>query len=268
MKYLRVSGPKTEAGGSFGVLKEDSVFLLNLSPLSGPAQETGVTMPLSQVTKFLPPVRPPNIIALGLNYLEHANESQVELPPAPIIFFKATTSLTGHLQPIILPAEAPSEVDYEAELTIVIGKTAKDVPEDKALDYVFGYTCGNDVSARDCQIKLDKQWARGKSFDTFAPIGPIIETSLDPSNLRVQTRLNGKVMQDGKTKDLIFNVPRIVSYLSNQMTLLPETLIMTGTPSGVGFVRKPPVFLNHGDTVEVEIEGLGILKNPVISQKG
>lgn len=268
MKYLRVSGAKTEVGGSFGVLKEDTVFLLNLSPLLGPAQETGATMPLSQVTKFLPPVRPPNIIALGLNYREHANESKMELPPAPIIFLKATTSLTGHLQPIILPAEASSEVDYEAELTIVIGKTAKDVPEDKALDYVFGYTCGNDVSARDCQIKLDKQWARGKSFDTFAPVGPVIETSLDPSNLRVQTRLNGKVMQDGRTKDLIFNVPQIVSYLSRQMTLLSETLIMTGTPSGVGFARKPPVFLKPGDMVEVEIEGLGILKNPVVSQKG
>ena len=241
--------------------------MLDRSLFSGPVKETGVAVPLAEVKSFLPSVEPPNIIALGLNYVEHAKEGKWDLPLAPVIFLKATTSLAGHLAPIILPAEAPSEVDYEAELVIVIGKEAKNVPEEKAFDYVFGYICGNDVSARDCQMRMDKQWARAKSFDTFAPIGPVIETEIDPSDLTVQSRLNGKVMQDGRTSDLIFKVPAIVSYLSRQMTLLPQTLIMTGTPPGVGFARKPPVFLKPGDRIEVEIEGIGILINPVVAEK-
>ncbi|MCL5674958.1 MAG: fumarylacetoacetate hydrolase family protein, partial [Candidatus Omnitrophica bacterium] len=137
----------------------------------------------------------------------------------------------------------------------------KNIPEENALEHVLGYTCGNDVSARDCQMKFDKQWARAKSFDTFCPIGPYIETSLNPLNLKIQTRLNGKIMQDDSTKNMIFNIPKVISYLSKQMTLLPGTVIMTGTPSGVGFARKPPVFLKDGDVVEVEIENIGILKN-------
>jgi 2-keto-4-pentenoate hydratase/2-oxohepta-3-ene-1,7-dioic acid hydratase in catechol pathway len=261
MRYLRAIAPETDKTGSYGVLRRDKVHLLDGSPLIGLPRETGVVFSLSAVEKFLPPVEPPNVIALGLNYKEHAGESKMELPPSPIIFLKATTSVTGHLQSIILPTAAPSEVDYEAELAIVIGKHAKDVPENEALDYVFGYTCGNDVSARDCQLRLDKQWARGKSFDTFAPLGPVIETEIAPSNLKIQLRLNGKIMQDGCTRDLIFGVPQIVSYLSQQMTLLPGTVLMTGTPSGVGFARKPPVFLKPGDEVEVEIEGIGVLKN-------
>ena len=252
--------------GSCGILKGDIIHLLDRSPFSGFAEETGVAVPLAEVKCFLSPVDPPNIIALGLNYVEHAREGKWDLPLAPVVFLKATTSLVGHLSPIILPAEAPFEVDYEAELTIIIGKEAKNVPEEKALDYVFGYTCGNDVSARDCQMRTDKQWARGKSFDTFAPIGPVIETELDPSGLAVQSRLNGKVMQDGNTRDLIFKVPAIVSYLSRQMTLLPQTLIMTGTPPGVGFARKPPVFLKPGDRIEVEIEGIGMLENLVVQE--
>jgi len=262
MKYLKIVAPQTGAKVN-GILRGDTIHFLDRSPLSGLAKETGDTCSLKDVNQFLPPVRPPNIIALGLNYVEHAKESNMELPKAPVIFLKATSALTGHMQPIILPAEAPNEVDYEVELTIVIGKTAKNVEEDKALDYIFGYTCGHDVSARDCQLKFDQQWARGKSFDTFAPIGPVIETELDTSNLRVQLRLNGEVMQDGYTSDLIFDVPQIVSYLSRQMTLLPGTLIMTGTPSGVGFAREPQIFLRAGDKVEVEIEGIGILENPV-----
>lgn len=266
MKYLRIIAHQTESKGSYGILKGETIHLLDRSPISRLAKETGITCSEKEVEKYLPPVEPPNIIALGLNYIEHATESKMELPKVPILFLKATSSLTGHLQPIILPAEAPSEVDYEAELTIVIGKTAKNVSEDRALDYIFGYTCGNDVSARDCQLKLDKQWARGKSFDTFAPVGPVIETELDPSNLRVQLRINGKVMQDGCTCDLIFGVRQIVSYLSRQMTLLKGTLIMTGTPPGVGFARKTPFFLKPGDRVEVEIEGIGILENPVTEE--
>ncbi len=263
---MKIIAGQTGPAGSYGILKKGMVCLLDRLPFLGQATETGVSVSLAEVKHFLPPVEPPNIIALGLNYADHAKEGKWDLPPAPVIFLKATTSLLGHLSPIILPAEAPAEVDYEAELTIVVGKEAKNVPEEKALDYVFGYTCGNDVSARDCQMRMDKQWARAKSFDTFAPIGPVIETELEPSGLSVQSRLNGKVMQDGNTRDIIFKVPAIVSYLSRQMTLLPQTLIMTGTPPGVGFARKPPVFLKPGDRIEVEIEGIGTLVNPVVQE--
>ncbi|HOJ41070.1 MAG TPA: fumarylacetoacetate hydrolase family protein, partial [bacterium] len=197
---------------------------------------------------------------------DHARESGQPLPEAPVIFLKATSSLTGHLSPIVLPAVAPSAVDYEAELVVVIGRKARNVSEEEARNYIFGYTCGNDVSARDCQLKIDRQWARGKSFDTFAAIGPWIETELEPSRLKIRLLLNGAVMQDSSTADMIFNVPRIVSYLSRQMTLLPGTIIMTGTPSGVGFARKPPVFLKPGDVVEVDIQGIGVLKNYVTSE--
>ncbi|MBE0479205.1 fumarylacetoacetate hydrolase family protein [Candidatus Aerophobetes bacterium] len=266
MKYLRVIGPQTQPEGSYGILQEDAVHLLDCSPLLESARKTGVSFSVGKVCKFLPPVEPPNIIALGLNYKQHAKESNVELPPEPIIFLKATSAVTAHLQPIMLPAEAPLEVDYEAELTIVIGKLAKNVPEQRVFEYIFGYTCGNDVSARDCQLRRDKQWARGKSFDSFAPVGPVIETELDSSSLRISSKVNGKLMQDATTAELIFTIPQIVSYLSRQMTLLPGTLIMTGTPAGVGFARKPPVFLKPGDTVQVTIERIGTLENPVVNE--
>ncbi len=216
--------------------------------------------------RLLAPVQPPNVLAIGLNYRTHAVESGAEIPSAPVLFLKATTSVIGPEEPIVLPAMAPSEVDYEAELVIVIGRRARNVSEEEALEYVLGYTCGNDVSARDCQLRLDVQWARGKSFDTFAPLGPWIETELDPDNCPIRTRLNGRVMQDSNTNDLIFNTRQLVSYLSRCMTLLPGTVIMTGTPSGVGFPRKPPVFLRPGDVVEVEIEGIGTLRNRVESE--
>lgn len=266
MKYLRITTEEIPEG-AYGILKGETIYVLDSSPL-GCGKETGRTISLHQVKSFLPPVEPPNIIALGLNYSDHARESKKALPPAPIIFLKATTSLTGHLCPIILPREAPSCVDYEAELVVVIGKCAKNVPEEKALEYIFGYTCGNDVSARDCQLKIDQQWARGKSFDSFAPVGPWIETDLDPSCLNIRLFLNGQLMQNGNTSGLIFNVPGLVSYLSRQMSLLPGTIIMTGTPAGVGFVRQPPVFLKPGDTVEVEIEGIGVLRNKVVAESG
>jgi 2-keto-4-pentenoate hydratase/2-oxohepta-3-ene-1,7-dioic acid hydratase in catechol pathway len=157
----------------------------------------------------------------------------------------------------------PNEVDYEAELAVIIGKTAKNVPEERALDYVLGYTCGNDVTARDAQQKLDKQWARAKSCDTFCPLGPWLVQGLDPDSLGVKCRLNGQVMQDANTKDMIFGVRKLISYISHNKTLRPGDVIMTGTPEGVGVARNPQVFLKPGDSVEVEIEGIGILKNPV-----
>jgi 2-keto-4-pentenoate hydratase/2-oxohepta-3-ene-1,7-dioic acid hydratase in catechol pathway len=158
---------------------------------------------------------------------------------------------------------APDEVDYEAELVIVIGRTARDVPEEHALDHVLGYTCGNDVSARDCQLRLDVQWARGKSFDTFCPIGPWIETEMDPDDAPICSRVNGRTMQSSSTSDMIFSCRRLVSYLSQCMTLLPGTVILTGTPEGVGFARRPPVFLRPGDVVEVEVGPIGVLRNTV-----
>ncbi|MFN4227869.1 MAG: fumarylacetoacetate hydrolase family protein [Candidatus Ratteibacteria bacterium] len=263
MKFLRFTVQNKEYSG---ILKDDEVYAIRGEIFNNNFEFTGEKFNLKQI-KFLPPCQPPNIIALGLNYKEHAEEGWQEVPEYPVIFLKATTSLTGHLSPIILPKEAPDEVDYECELVIVIGKKCKNIEEREAKNYIFGYTCGNDVSARDCQLKKDKQWARGKSFDTFCPIGPYIETEIDPMNLTIRTILNGKIMQNSNTSKMIFNPYQIVSYLSKQMTLLSETIILTGTPSGVGFARKPPVFLREGDIIEIEIEKIGRLKNFVVKEK-
>ncbi len=215
--------------------------------------------------KLLAPIVPPNLIAIGLNYKKHADESGRDYPEKPLIFLKATSSVIGPEENIVIPRVAPDEVDYEAELAIIIGKKAKNIEIEEVDRYILGYTCGNDVSARDCQFRIDKQWARGKSFDTFCPLGPWIETELpDPDNCHIISRLNGKVMQDSNTSDLIFGVKELVSYCSKNFTLLPGTVIMTGTPEGVGFPRKPPIFLKNGDTIEIEIEGIGTLSNKVI----
>jgi 2-keto-4-pentenoate hydratase/2-oxohepta-3-ene-1,7-dioic acid hydratase in catechol pathway len=185
------------------------------------------------------------------------------VPPAPVIFIKTPNTIVGPGDPIVVPAMAPNEVDYEAELVIVIGKKAKNVSKQEAKRYILGYTCGNDVSARDCQLRLDKQWARGKCFDTFAPIGPWIATDLDGDKLGIRLKLNGRTMQDSNTSDMVFSCADLVSYISQCMTLYPGSIIMTGTPGGVGFTRKPPVWLKAGDTVSVEIDGIGTLTNPV-----
>ncbi len=264
---------------SYGVLTGDTIEVLAGAPFPGgirghdpthatsswdrvPEPRTGETLALADVT-LLAPVEPPNVIALGLNYRRHAEESNMKMPDHPLMFIKATTSVIGPEQPIVIPTMAPDEVDYEAELCIVMGKPAKDVSEEEALDYVFGYTCGNDVSARDCQLKLDSQWARGKSFDTFCPLGPWIETELDPDSCPIACRVNGATLQDSNTSDMIFDCRKLISFLSQVMTLLPGTVIMTGTPEGVGFARKPPVFLKPGDVVEIEVGGIGVLRNDV-----
>lgn len=218
-------------------------------------------------THLLAPVQPPNILAIGRNYRAHAAEAGSDIPTKPVLFLKASSAVIGPDQPIVLPTMAPNEVDYEAELAIVIGRHARNVSEDDALDYVLGYTCGNDVSARDCQHRLDKQWTRGKSFDTFAPLGPWIQTELDPDACAIRCRLNGVTMQDSNTREFIFSSRYLISYLSQCMTLLPGTVIMTGTPAGVGFARKPPVFLKAGDLIEVEIEGIGTLRNSVLKEE-
>jgi 2-keto-4-pentenoate hydratase/2-oxohepta-3-ene-1,7-dioic acid hydratase in catechol pathway len=216
------------------------------------------------VQACLPPVQPPNIFAIGRNYRAHVAETGARLPAAPLIFEKPTTALTGHETEIVLPAAAPNEVDFEAELAIVIGRPARHVKPETALDYVRGYTCANDVSARDCQ-RLDKQWTRAKGFDTFCPLGPWLVTAdeLQPDGLAIRSRLNGQLMQESSTSQMIFSCADLISYLSQQFTLLPNTVILTGTPEGVGFARQPPVLLRAGDRIEVEIEGIGTLSNVV-----
>lgn len=217
--------------------------------------------------ELLAPVEPPNIIAIGLNYRQHAEETGAAIPERPVIFLKATTSITDPDSKILLPKLAAEEVDYEAELAVIIGKEAKNLETVEVSDYILGYACANDISARDCQKKLDEQWARGKSFDTFCPIGPWIETELNPMDCKIKSILNGEVMQDSNTSDMIFNVEQIVSYLSHNMTLLPGTVILTGTPEGVGFAGEEKVFLRDGDEIVIEIEGIGRLKNSAAEEK-
>jgi 2-keto-4-pentenoate hydratase/2-oxohepta-3-ene-1,7-dioic acid hydratase in catechol pathway len=219
------------------------------------------------IRKLLPPVDPPNILAIGLNYRRHADETKIGYPDLPVLFIKTTNALIGPGDPILLPSAGPDCVDYEAELAVVIGRRAKNIPPGEALDYVLGYACANDVSARDWQIeKQKKQWARGKSFDTFCPLGPCLVTKdeiPDPDDLSIRAILNGHVMQDSRTSDMIFGVRQLISDVSHSLTLLPGTVILTGTPEGVGFTRQPPVYLREGDTVTIEIEGIGQLTNPV-----
>ena len=265
MKYIRfICGDGVERQG---ILQADGGIQVVDGNLLGEHQPTGQQLSLDDVRQYLVPVDVPNIIALGLNYKEHIKEfGGFELPAEPVVFIKATSSLTSHNSQIVLPKEAPDEVDFEAELAVIIGKKARHITPDQAYDYIFGYTCANDVSARDCQQRRDKQWARGKSFDTFAPVGPVIETELDPTNLRIRSILNGQTMQDATTADMIFPVAETVSYLSRNMTLLPGTIIMTGTPPGVGSARKPQIFLKPGDTICVEIEGIATLENNVTAE--
>lgn len=216
--------------------------------------------------KIAAPVpRPGKIICIGLNYRNHAIESGMEIPKSPIIFSKFQTCVIGPDDPIRLPVGS-EQVDYEAELAFVIGRRATKVSAEDAMDYVFGYTNFNDVSARDFQF-ADGQWQRGKSCDTFAPMGPFIATRdeiADPHNLRIAFRLNGETLQDSTTAELIFGIPELIEFVSASITLEPGDVIATGTPPGVGFARKPPVFMKDGDIAEVEIEGLGTLSNPVV----
>jgi 2-keto-4-pentenoate hydratase/2-oxohepta-3-ene-1,7-dioic acid hydratase in catechol pathway len=223
-----------------------------------------------KVERLLAPVTPRVVYALGLNYGKHARETGIAAPSAPLVFMKAPTSVIGPGETILLPLAGPDQVDYEAELAVVIGKAGKNISRADALDHILGYTCANDVSARDWQMDKARgqqgQWTRGKGFDTFCPLGPFLVTKDEignPHGLRICTRLNGQVVQDARTDQLIFDIPSLVSFLSQSVTLLPGTVILTGTPEGVGFTRQPPLFLRHGDTVEVQIEQIGILSNPV-----
>ncbi len=233
-------------------------------------EETGKKV---AVKKLLAPLVPAAILAIGLNYHQHAEETGSKIPKYPVLFMKNPASVTHPGDPVILHPSCmqPPEVDYEVELAVVIGKSAKDVAVDKALEYILGYTVANDVSARRWQGgRGSGQWVRGKSFDTFCPLGPEMVTAdelTDPQKLQLTCVLNGQTMQDANTADMIFPVAELISFLSTGMTLLPGTVILTGTPSGVGFTRKPPVYLMPGDLVEMTVEGIGTLSNPVALQE-
>jgi 2-keto-4-pentenoate hydratase/2-oxohepta-3-ene-1,7-dioic acid hydratase in catechol pathway len=227
------------------------------------------SLQFSEITLLAPIVFPPKIVCLGLNYRDHIAEQNASVPDEPVIFIKPHTTIIGPSKGIVKPSFV-KQLDYEAELAIIIGRKAKNVPVSEAKTYIFGYTILNDVSARDIQFK-DKQWTRGKSFDTFAPTGPCITTLNeleDPSNLSIRTWVNGELRQNSTTKNMIFNVYEIVHHLSRVMTLEPCDIIATGTPAGVGFALKPKQkFLQIGDVVRIEIEKIGTLENAVIEER-
>jgi 2-keto-4-pentenoate hydratase/2-oxohepta-3-ene-1,7-dioic acid hydratase in catechol pathway len=229
---------------------------------------TGEAAPIA---RLLAPLDPVAILCIGLNYRQHALETNAPLPDYPVLFCKNPASLQHPGAPIVLPRWlASTKVDYECELAVVIGRAAKNVPRAQALDYVLGYTCANDVSARDWQREGGgSQWCRGKSFDTFAPLGPCLVTTDEipnPNALRIRTIVNGEVLQDCSTSDMIFDVPTLIEFLSGSTTLQPGTVILTGTPHGVGMARTPPRWLRAGDEATVEIEGIGALSNPVVEE--
>jgi 2-keto-4-pentenoate hydratase/2-oxohepta-3-ene-1,7-dioic acid hydratase in catechol pathway len=230
-----------------------------------------ITSEAADVKELLAPVVASQIFGIGLNYRRHAEETNAKIPEFPILFMKGVNAVQDPEKPIVIPGHLAShEVDYECELAVVIGKACKNVTRERALDYVLGYTAANDVSARDWQIKFCAgQWCRGKTFDTFAPLGPRLVTAdelTEPNNLKIATLLNGERVQDWTTSDMIFDVPRLIEFLSGSTTLLPGTVILTGTPHGVGMARKPQLWLKPGDEVKVEIERIGTLTNPVVAE--
>src|SRR5262245_34423212 len=278
-------GPRAavRAGDSYVVLNDaDSSLPTCIKKLlmAGPeamaraaAVATKPSVPKTPVAnaRFAPVIpKPAKVLCIGLNYRDHAIEGGKAIPAEPVLFTKYPNTLIGHGDPIKLPKVA-QKVDYEAELVIVIGKTGRHISNDaSAFRYVAGYTCGHDVSARDWQFRgEEKQWTIGKTFDTFGPTGPEMVTAdekFDPHKLQIQFRLNGQTMQNSNTSQFIFGVPHILWFLSQVVTLEPGDLIFTGTPPGVGIARKPPVFLKPGDVAEVEVEKIGVLKNPCVAE--
>jgi 2-keto-4-pentenoate hydratase/2-oxohepta-3-ene-1,7-dioic acid hydratase in catechol pathway len=245
----------------------DEVTALVAGSKKPPGRVAVVSYQIDEI-EFLPALYPGKILAIGRNYTDHALEGGSEPPKAPMIFNKLPNSLSAHNAPIVMPT-ITDKVDFEAELAVVMGRRAKRVSEAEALDYVFGYTLMNDVTAREIQ-RGDGQWTRGKGLDTFAPLGPFITTRdelADVHNLNIQGLLNGEVMQSSNTTRMIFNIPYLISYISQGITLEPGDIISTGTPEGVGAFRTPPVWLKDGDVFEVEVEQLGTLRNPVVASK-
>lgn len=243
-----------QGAACYGVLDGEKVRPLEGSPYEKLRFASRPAIPVKGL-KMLTPVEPTKILAVGLNYRDHAKEMGEALPTEPTIFLKPLSCLVGDGDTVRLPSILTKRVDYEAELVVVVGKRAHNISEVEAQDYIFGYTCGNDVSARDIQ-QQGKQWDFCKGADTFGPVGPWIETEMDSSHLDIQMRVNGELRQHSSTEQLVFSVPFLVSFLSRWMTLEAGDIIFTGTPSGVGPLR-------HGDVIEVEIQGLGILRNPV-----
>ncbi len=263
IRYLDTAGET-----HFGAEQADGSALRISGDIYG---EFAATAEVADVAKLLAPVVPAQILCIGLNYKRHAEETKAKMPERPILFVKGINTVQNPGDPIEIPtAMASHEVDYECELAVVIGKACKNVKREDALDYVLGYTCANDVSARDWQIKLGGgQWCRGKFFDTFAPLGPRLVTTDEidnPNALKIATVLNGERVQDWNTDDMIFDVPAIIAFLSGSTTLVPGTVILTGTPHGVGMAFDPPKWLKAGDEVTVEVEGIGSLTNPVANE--
>lgn len=240
MKWVRFFDGKTNKKG---VVEKDVIKC-----------EDESTYQLDKV-KILPPCQPSKIIAVGLNYKDHARELNLPIPDEPILFMKPSTSVIGHEDAIIYPSQV-ARLDYEAELAIIIKDRAKDLATEQVFDKILGFTCFNDVTARDLQ-KKDGQWTRAKSFDTFSPIGPFVVKGIDPNNLKIESYLNGELKQSSNTNNLIFKVEELVSFISKIMTLLPEDVIITGTPAGIGG-------MNRGDVIEIKIEKIGVLRNYVI----
>ncbi len=254
MKIVRFSADRQV---KYGILNGKSIRTIKGTPFLH-IQPTGQDYQLNKV-KLLSPCTPSKIVALGLNYYNHAKEINASLPGAPLLFLKPSTAVIGPEDNIISPPTS-NRVDYEGELAVVMKKVAWGVSTEKALDYVLGYTCFNDVTARDLQSQ-DGQWTRAKSFDTFAAVGPCIETELNPGNVVLQTYLNGELKQQGSTSDLIYSIPYLIDFISHTMTLLPGDMIATGTPSGIGAMYP-------GDTVEIKIEPIGTLRNYVVKDGG
>jgi 2-keto-4-pentenoate hydratase/2-oxohepta-3-ene-1,7-dioic acid hydratase in catechol pathway len=267
MKWVRVLHDNDPV---FGWLDDQTIKLTALSwadVLAGADPVVTGEIPLADARLLAPLGRPGKIVAIGQNFWDHCREQNKPAPERPIIFTKFTTAL-NHPGGVVQWSPALTEkVDFEAELAVVIGREARHVPEAEALAYVFGYTAANDITARDLQFG-DKQWIRGKSLDTFCPLGPALVTAdavPDPQALRIRTELNGQVMQDSHTGEMIFNVAHLIAFASAAFTLEPGDVILTGTPDGVGVFRDPPVFLQDGDTITVEIEGIGRLENSCVT---
>jgi 2-keto-4-pentenoate hydratase/2-oxohepta-3-ene-1,7-dioic acid hydratase in catechol pathway len=267
MRFIRHLSP---AGPAYAALQSDGTAREIVGDIFG---DFRVTDRVVTPGKLLAPVEPASLLAIGLNYRKHAEEGGRGAPEKPVLFIKANSSVQNPGDPIEIPQGlASKEVDYECELAVVIGRRCKNVSRANALDYVLGYTCANDVSARDWQRKPwgGGQWCQAKSFDTFCPLGPVLvlkDEIPDPNALLIRSVLNGQVMQDWSTGDMIFDVPTLIEFLSGSKTLLPGTVILTGTPHGVGFARTPPVFMQPGDTITIEIEKIGALTNPVVLER-
>jgi 5-carboxymethyl-2-hydroxymuconate isomerase len=271
-------GTALSAGRTIPVLERDGA----LRPLAAPDGTTLADListgavadaaaragdPLEGDARLVAPLRPGKVVAIGLNYLDHVRETGMDAPSRPLVFAKWPTSVIGPEEAVVIDAELAERVDWEVELGVVVGRRMRDVPESRALDHVLGYTVANDVSARDVQFG-DGQWTRGKSFDTFCPLGPVIVTPDElerPDDLRLTTRVNGELMQDDSTRNMVFGVAELLSFCSRSFTLEPGDVLLSGTPDGCGEFMDPPRSLAPGDVVEVAVEGIGSLRNPVVA---